>query len=292
MKRMIFAFLCLVISGGTFAQQKNQNLNSMIATEYNFAKSASEIGTHDSFLKFIADDGILFRPTPVNGKKFLNENNKPSNSLLSWYPDMTFVARAGDLGFTTGPWEWRRSKTDSSALAFGNFCTVWQKQSNGEWKFVIDIGNQNDKPLSEPTALQYQTESLTQPQLIKRMRREKPDELLTLDKQFKVISEKMGVKETYKKFVNEESRILRDGVFPIVGLKQISDYFSTQTSKMNFKPVGGKISSSKDFGFTYGGLEITNQESKLSEQFNYMRIYKKNGKHWVIAVEVANKREK
>ena len=292
MKRMVFTILCLVIAAETFAQQKNQNLNSMIAAEYNFAKSASEVGTHDAFLKFIADDGILFRPTPVNGKKFLNENNKPSNSLLSWYPAIAFVSRSGDLGFTTGPWEWRRSKTDSSALAFGNFCTVWQRQLNGEWKFVIDIGNRNDKPHAQPEALKVDTSKSNSSSLITGIKREKPDELIELDKQFTLIAYKMGVAATYGKFVNDKSRLLRDGSFPIIGTQQISEYFTQQLGSYNFKPVGGKISSSKDFGFTYGGLEITNQESKLSEQFNYMRIYKKNGKHWVIVVEVANKREK
>lgn len=249
--------------------------------------AAAELGTRDAFLKFIADDGIIFRPNPLNGKKFLTAAPKRPG-LLSWYPAHAEISAAGDMGFTTGPAEFRKDE-DSAAIWFGNFCTVWQKQPNGEWKFAIDIGNQNDKPLVDETPLQYQNNSSVKGQLIKGMSHNKPNELLTLDRQFASISEKMGIAETYKKFVIEGSRILRDGIFPVVGLKQIIDYCIGQNVSMNFKPVGGKLSFSKDFGFTYGELELINLENKLREHFNYMHIYKKNGKHWVIAVEVLSK---
>ncbi len=288
---MVFTILCLVVAAGTFAQQKNQNLNSMIATEYSFVSAAAEVGTRDAFLKFIADDGILFRPTPVNGKKFLNENNNPSNSLLSWYPAIAFVSRAGDLGFTTGPWEWRRSKTDSSALAFGNFCTVWQRQLNDEWKFVIDIGNKNDKPHTQPEALKVDTSKSNSSSLITGIKRKGPDELIELDKQFTFISYKMGVAATYGKFVNDKSRLLRDGNYPIIGTKQISEYFTKQLGSYNFKPVGGKISSSKDLGFTYGELTISNADKNNNGNYNYMHVWKKEGKRWIIIIDVANKLE-
>ena len=290
MKSLVFTFLCLLVSTQIFSQQKKQNLNSLIATEYSFVAAAAEIGTRDAFLKFIADDGIIFRPNAVNGKKFLTDAPKRSG-LLSWYPIHAEVSNAGDMGFTTGPAEFRKDK-DSAAIWFGNFCTVWQKQSNGEWKFAIDIGNQNDKPLTVPKGLEYKIGAADQQQLIKGEKRPSPFELYILDRAFNTMTEKMGIEKSYRKFVNEESRILRDGKFPIVGLKQIIYYCSGQNFNMNFKPIDGKLSSSKDFGFTYGELEMINLDNKLSERFNYMHVYKKEGKHWVIAVEVANKREK
>jgi ketosteroid isomerase-like protein len=287
MKRIIFAIICTTIFAETSAQERSQNLNSMISTEYSFVAAAAELGTRDAFLKFIADDGIIFRPNPVKGKKFLEDAPKRPG-LLSWYPVHAEISMAGDMGFTTGPAEFRKDK-DSTAIWFGNFCTVWQKQSNGEWKFAIDIGNQNDKPIANSTPLEYQTSSSTKPQLIKGMNHKKPDELLTLDRQFKIISKKIGMVETYKKFVTDESRILRDGAFPIIGSKQISDYLSTQMSVMDFKPVGGKMSSSDDFGFTYGELEKTDPKNNLNEKFNYMHVYLKEGDRWIIAAEVLSK---
>jgi hypothetical protein len=62
---------------------------------------------------------------------------------------------------------------------------------------------------------------------------------------------------------------------------------------MNYKftPLGGKVSSSNDLGFTYGEMEI-NFDGEQNEQFNYMRVWKNDGKNWIILAEVANKIEK
>lgn len=290
MKSLVFTFLCLLVSTQTFSQQKKQNLNSLIATEYSFVYAAEEIGTRDAFLKFIADDGIIFRPNPINGKEFLtNAPKRPG--LLSWYPIHAEISIAGDMGFTTGPAEFRKDK-DSAAIWFGNFCTVWQKQSNGEWKFAIDIGNQNDKPLTVPKGLEYKIGAADQQQLIKGKKRISPFELYILDRAFNTMTEKMGIEKSYKKFVNNESRLLRDGFYPIIGVKEICNYFSNHSYKMNFKPLGGKISSSKDLGFTYGELEISRGESNANGRYNYLRVYQREGKRWIMAAEVATKREK
>jgi len=270
-------------------QQKRSDLNSMIETEYSFVSAAGELGMRDAFLKFIADDGIIFRPAPLNGKKFLSEAPNRAG-LLSWYPAHADISGAGDMGFTTGPADLRRDK-DSAAIWFGNFCTVWQKQLNGEWKFEIDIGNQTDKPSVNETPLKYQANGSFSGQLIKGVSRNKPNELFTLDRQFRTISEKLGIAGTYKKFVNDETRILRDGVYPVIGIDQIDHFWRTQNISINFKPLGGKLSLSKDFGFTYGELEMVNNAENGRERFYYMRVYKKDGKHWVIAAEVQSKIE-
>ncbi|MDF1612587.1 YybH family protein [Stygiobacter electus] len=287
LKLVLFSIICSEYS----AQTMNSSLNSLISTEYSFSKSAAEVGTRDAFLKFISDDGIIFRPNPVNGKKFLSES-KPSGGLLSWYPVIAFVSRAGDLGFTTGPWQWRQNRIDSVALAYGNYCTVWQREANNEWKFVIDLGNRNDKPSVLPERLKIDTTKLNSSFLIKMIKHEKPDELIELDKQFALISSKIGVEAAYKKFVNDKSRLLRDGKFPIIGRQQISEYFTQQFAGYNLKPIDGRISSSKDFGFTYGELEIIKPDSVRravsKERNNYMRIWKKEQKRWIIIVEVAN----
>ena len=115
MKSAFVATAYLLFSTFTFSQQKNQNLNSMIATEYAFVAAAAELGTRDAFLKFVADDGIIFRPNPVNGKTFLSSAPKRPG-LLSWYPVHAEVSMAGDMGFTTGQAEFRRDKDSAPDL--------------------------------------------------------------------------------------------------------------------------------------------------------------------------------
>jgi hypothetical protein len=35
-----------------------------------FRQEALKSGTNAAFTKFLADDGLVFRPNPINGKKF------------------------------------------------------------------------------------------------------------------------------------------------------------------------------------------------------------------------------
>src|ERR1044071_4411891 len=85
-------------------------LQEMVKTEQAFSKMAEEKSTRDAFLAFIADDGLLFRPGAVNGKKWLLEHPAPpteNNPLLAWQPSFADMSASGDMGFTTGPWEFK-----------------------------------------------------------------------------------------------------------------------------------------------------------------------------------------
>src|SRR6185295_1413148 len=60
--------------------------------------------------------------------------------LLAWQPAYAGMARSGDLGFTTGPWEFKGDVNDKTPSGYGHFVTLWKKQSDGSWKFVVDLG--------------------------------------------------------------------------------------------------------------------------------------------------------
>ena len=289
MKKYLYALICLVIVYTNNAQIKNPNLNVLIATEYAFVSAAAEVGTRDAFLKFIADDGIIFRPNAVNGKTYLS--NAPKRpGLLIWFPIFAGISRDGDMGFTTGPADFKKDQ-DSSAIWFGNFSTVWQRQSNGEFRFVIDMGSSNNKPTEQYVPLKYEMTSSNSSALRKGMKRIKADELFNNDKELTMIISKMGVALTYKKFITEESRLLRDELYPIIGITAITDHLTINSGVYTFNPIGGKISSSKDLGFTYGELTISNADKNNNGNYNYMHIWKKEGKRWIIIIDVTNKLE-
>jgi ketosteroid isomerase-like protein len=117
-------------------------LHSMVATERAFSQASADKGTRDSFLMFIAEDGILFRPSAVLGKKWLLEHPVPlveNRPLLSWQPTFAYMAAAGDMGYTFGPWEYKRNINDQKPSAFGHFITMWKKQADGAWRFAIHV---------------------------------------------------------------------------------------------------------------------------------------------------------
>src|SRR5437016_5518234 len=116
MRILLFSFLVIVVFAlPDLAQTRNQvsDLKSMVETERAFSRTSEEKGIRESFAEFIADDGILFRPTAVLGKKWMQEHPLPASttrSLLSWQPIFAAVSRAGDLGYTTGPWQFKNDE--------------------------------------------------------------------------------------------------------------------------------------------------------------------------------------
>lgn len=115
-----------------------KNLNKKKATgavwnkELEFSKACKEIGIHQATTNFISEEGILFKPGPVNGKKYQLQNN-PEPIIIDTYPESAEASLAGDLGFITGYWN-QRNKPGSAPASFGMFSTVWRKQNNGDWK--------------------------------------------------------------------------------------------------------------------------------------------------------------
>jgi len=261
-------------------QEKNNLLASLIATEYAFAASAGDIGTHDAFLAYIADDGIIFRPDPVNGKEFLlNSGSSPGS--LNWYPTYASISKKGDFGFTTGPWEWTNKVKDSVKTYFGNYCTVWERKTDGDWVFAIDFGNQNEKPKILPVRLNSSLNYSVKPLKNELNKKEDPVELFELDKQLR--------SDSYMKYLSSDSRLLRDGLLPFIGTYNISEYISRNKIFCCFKPIGGKISLLNDFGFTYGSFDNTDPKIKIKEQFYYVHVWKKEGKQWILLADVTKK---
>src|SRR4030095_662354 len=135
--------IVLVCVATSLAQQTVSPLKSLVETEQAFAKASEVQGTREAFAAFIANDGILYRPGAVNGKQWMKEHPlpaSPTRNLLAWQPIFAHVADAADLGYTTGPWEYKDNIKDEKPSGFGDFVTVWKKQPDGSWKFVVDLG--------------------------------------------------------------------------------------------------------------------------------------------------------
>src|SRR6266853_5940985 len=95
---LMISTLAMAIVSAQQESERTQNRRALVEMEHAFAKAAATKGTRDAFLEFLADDGIVFQPAPVNGKKFWTE--RPSRKgLLSWETIFADVSRAGDLGY-------------------------------------------------------------------------------------------------------------------------------------------------------------------------------------------------
>lgn len=115
------------------------------AADSAFADLGYRMGTAFAFSNTVAPDGVLFGdPQLVIGPRAIDEflSSRGAESSLSWHPVFAAVAGSRDLGYTIG--EYTSTGTGPSGAAvqrFGKYLTVWKRQSNGEWKFVVDGGN-------------------------------------------------------------------------------------------------------------------------------------------------------
>jgi len=51
------------------------------------------------------------------------------------------IARSGDLGYTYGNYEFiTMDSLQKESKTYGNYVTIWKRQADGSWKYVLDGG--------------------------------------------------------------------------------------------------------------------------------------------------------
>ncbi len=140
MPSTFFSFIALLAVAGAHAEEVDleKAVGSLIAAEKAYAKLAADKGFREASISVFADDAVIFVPNAVNGKKFWREAKK--DPVISWRPIFASISRSGELGYTTGPWESRKSRDVEKPDAFGHFVTIWQKNKGGVWKVALDVG--------------------------------------------------------------------------------------------------------------------------------------------------------
>ena len=297
MKKLICAMLLLGIIAPGFAQKEKEQtaLESMVATELAFAKMAKDVGTRPAFSAFIADAGILFRPGPVKGKEWLEKNPAPApasgkHPWLSWYPAVADISSAGDMGYTTGPWEFRPDINDAKAVAFGNFLTVWKKQADGSWKFAIDLGISGPQP-SETIAAWQPPKSFKRESKAAHASVEAEQAVLRAkDSEFSKLSAARDAQTSFESFAAPDVRVFRDEKLPFIGKTAGLTAIAANTSTWTWEPTFADVSRSGDLGYTYGTYRIASKgtPSKNVESGNYYRIWKKQAGKWVVVADLTN----
>jgi len=264
-------------------------LQEMVQTEQAFSRMAAERNTRDAFLAFIADDGLLFRPTAVNGKQWLRDHPAPPSDkhpLLAWQPAFAGMAAAGDLGFTTGPWEFKADVKDEKPSGYGHFVTVWKKQADGTWKFVVDLGISH--PMSGGPQTLWQPPESKPPAKIQRVDvASARQNLLDRDLSLLQYTSRHGFLRGFMFYASPNVRLYRVGQLPYIGSGPSVAALASVKGHVSWTITGGDVSCSGDLGYTYGTYEITDA-SKVTEHGSYVRIWKNEGGQWRIVLDVAN----
>jgi len=144
----IMLFVFIIISFAIFSCAKNSKspvTGILLQTDRDFSAMSAKEGMFKAFLFYIADDGVILRnnsyPSKGRGKLIEYYTGKADTGfVLTWEPMFEKIAESGDLGYTYGV----HSGTDKATgkTAKGTYVTIWQKQADGTWKFVLDTGTQ------------------------------------------------------------------------------------------------------------------------------------------------------
>ena len=132
---------CAGGSGPDHARSLSANPSAVIAAELSFAQLAQARGQWTAFRETSADAAVMFAPQPVNVHAFLKGKADPA-STVKWQPHEVWMSCDGSIGITSGAWQ-KPAQT-------GYFTTVWQRQSDGAYKWIFDQSDTLREASPEP----------------------------------------------------------------------------------------------------------------------------------------------
>ena len=290
----LLMLICVTVAAALAQKQAKveSDWNTLVASERAFAAASKAKGMREAFLAYLADDSVLFRPTPVEGKKVWL-NRKDASGILTWEPSLAEVARSGDFGYTTGPWEFREKSLEETPVAYGYFVSVWKKQPDGAWKVAIDIGTSNPAPTSPDAAIvPPPTNGKAAKKNASKINLEaERAALLDADKKFAAASTARGTLDAYRAQVAEDVRLYRQNNFPVVGREPALAALNSKPGVFNWQPTNADLARSADLGYTYGTYDFKSAASDAAapaERGGYLRIWRRHGNAWKIVCDVTN----
>jgi ketosteroid isomerase-like protein len=278
MRSKFLSFIALLIVAGAQAEDVDleKAAGSLIAAEKAYAKLAGEKGFREASISVFADDAVIFAPTAVNGKKFWREAKK--DPVISWRPVFASISRSGELGYTTGPWESRKSRDAEKPDGFGHFVTIWQKDKNGVWKVALDVGLDNPPPQGEETEIQTYVPNSPIP------RSESASADLEKTQHSFAESLKDDEADAITDNASNDIRVYRSAQLPALGKRGAEKLLSEQDAKTTRAPQGTATSDPIDLAYEYG--EYTSEHDKTMEHGIYLCIWQlESDGAWKIALD-------
>lgn len=249
-----------------------KGIENLIRAEKDFAAYSVAHSTKEAFEKFIDSTSIMFENgNPVLAIDYWAKRQKRPG-VLNWHPQYAEIAASGDIGYTTGPWTFQNSLNDS-VVARGQYSTIWHLDKNGEWKFLLDLGNE-ETPVPGTDTGAYRIER-TNPAYKKGTLHS----LLAAENKF-IKAVTSFAEEAYMKYKGATFCLLnRNKLGPAWSKDLYLKAIENTPIGIHYTIQGSGIASSGDLGYVYGQT-ITNGKTE-----SYFRVWRKE-KEWKIALEV------
>ena len=151
MSRTIYA-ICVLFTLSVSSCRKQQPVDqagSLANADRYYSVLSAEKGRNAAFLAMFDSAGVTLSPhkPPIEGYKEIKKNilsRSDSTYTLTWEPRFAKVAVSGELGYTYGIFRITNKATKTISQE-GTYTTIWHKNSHGEWKALLDTGNEGLK---------------------------------------------------------------------------------------------------------------------------------------------------
>lgn len=256
----------------------------MVETETHFFEHARDHGTRAAFLEYLADDGVIFAPGPVKGKETWSARAE-SDAALAWQATFAVVSRGADLGYDTGPWEWRKTKDQEKPDAFGHFVSIWKKQADGHWKVALDYDIEHPAPLLAPgpAEMSYADDGWNEEVKIAPARKAAQKAQKTFLK-----AANDDVAKAISAQADQTVRVYRDGVVPAVGRDAAAELMKVRGGKVSLQSIGGGLSRTGDLGYDYGKYSLA--RGAVKERGHYLQIWRTDAAGaWKLVLDLERK---
>lgn len=270
MKKILLSTILLLLFLKSFTQS---TVEQIIASEKQFAETSKTQGAKKAFLTYIGEDCVGY----YNGKEVnvYDEwaKRKADSSVLYWQPEFAIASASGDMGITTGPWQYYTNAKSDTVADHGQFASVWQKDEAGVWKVTADVG------ISYPGDAK---EAAT----VKKIVLSKQHFRITYESEMKKINNDFAKAfmqdkdEALKKYIDDDCYILIDGQTPLKGSKDIKANLSFIPDKVQLVLSDNLYSGVKDLLACYG--KATAGDKKMG----YLAVWKRKGDYWKLMLFV------
>lgn len=264
--------LCLLVSAALAARGQECNpeeaAKAIVEGEAKFFEMGQAQGTRAAFLAFLAGDSIAFEPGPVDGRKIWSA--RPEGGLsLKWQPAFAVMSRSCDLGFTTGPSEWRKNREDEKPFGYGFYISIWKKQKDGSWRVALDVGGGVPGPQKVEISLEVLASAAAAPTKAETGAAAK--KLREAEKWFAVTARTDSTAALVGSS-SENVRVYREGVFPAIGRAPANLMLSVRRGALSSQGLGRETSSAGDFAYSYGKYVL--EQAQKTERGHYLQIWR------------------
>lgn len=282
---------CLVILSlfvaAPAAADRSADLLAVVEAERAFAARAQVVNPRQAFVEYFAADAIAFTPLPGAAFPGLREGKDwPVN--IQWRPAAAAISGAGDMGYTTGPAEYRKTPGDP-AHAWGHYTSVWGRQADGQFKVLIDVGVGHPQPAAPiPDWRPTRPAPPAAPVLPAAEQAERADELRQTDARLGA-HRAQDRRTAFGAVLAGDARLHRPGSVPVRGRDAVLAALVALDGEFGWREADGvRVAASGDFGFTYGRGEFGARRSAPEQGvLTYLNIWQHRAGRWQLLVHLS-----